>query len=348
MSKIINNNDSQARDWCFTVNNPKLSEIEMYNYIKAMHNVKYCTFVREKGGGTQNNPNGTEHHQGYIEFTIPMRFSKVKDLFSETTIGVNAHIEPREYSRKTCINYIRKTGNHLNKKCTQISDIYEVGEFSIQGKRNDIYDMYLMKKEGFTDLEITVNYPQYARHSKYITDLVYQEKTRRYKTQYRDMSVFYIYGPTRTGKTRYVYNKYGYENVYTAEGYDPNKMFDGYNGEDVLLLDEFRSGLFLGTLLRYIDGHPIKATCRYQNKQLCYTKVYIVSNWALEEQYPEIQSTDRETWKAFIARLNGVFEFKNYGIDLFEAGKDPCRDEKNLIWEIRKKNGLPKDFILGS
>lgn len=339
MSKTIYDFDQQARDWGFTINNPILTEDEMYNYIKSLQGVKYCIFVREKGDGTQNNPNGTEHHQGYIEFNIPTRFSKVKKIFSSDSIGVNSHIEPRKYSRITCVNYIKKIGLFANKKHTQLSSIYEIGEFSIQGKRNDIVDMYQMKREGFSDLEIATNYSQYSKVKTFIKALVYDEKTKEYKNKYRKMSVIYISGPTRSGKTRYVYDKYGYDNVYTAEGYDYGKMFDGYEGEDVLLLDEFRSNIPLDRLLTFLDGHPLKAQCRYNNKQLCFTKVYILSNWALTRQYQEAQSNDIETWKAFIARLSGVYEF-NFEVNTLKPEQDRCSKENNKLLEIRKKYNL--------
>ena len=342
MDKVIKEFDTQSRDWGFTVNNPILSDKEMYEYLKSIQGVKYCIFVREKGDGSEDNPNGTEHHQGYIEFNIPTRFSKVKALFSSDNIGVNAHIAPRQHSRLSCVNYIKKTGFHSDKKHTQLSDIYEIGDFSLQGKRNDIIDMYEMKRDGFSDLEITMNYPQYAHYNNFINKLALEEKTDKYKNKYREMTVIYISGPTRSGKTRYVYEKYGYENVYTAEGYDVSKMFDGYEGQDVLLLDEFRSDIPLGTLLRFIDGHPIKSTCRYNNKRLAFTKVYIVSNWTLEEQYPNLQLEDKETWKAFIARLTGVYVFHvEDEFDFFEMCEDRCREAKNKLNEIRKKYGLP-------
>ena len=57
-------------------------------------------------------------------------------------------------------------------------------------------------------------------------------------------------------------------------------------------------------MLVYLEGHPLKLPCRYADKQACYTKVYIVSNWALDKQYMEAQKNDRETWDAFERRIH--------------------------------------------
>jgi hypothetical protein len=126
----------------------------------------------------------------------------------------------------------------------------------------------------------------------------------KYKDDKRDVSVTYIYGRTGTGKTRSVMDAYGYSNVYRVTDYA--HPFDSYDCEDVIIFEEFRSSLPLGCMLNYLDIYPIKLPARYANKQACFTKIFIISNWELERQYQELQVTDKESYNAFLRRIDYV------------------------------------------
>ena len=126
------------------------------------------------------------------------------------------------------------------------------------------------------------------------------------KNEFRKIDVTYLYGETGVGKTRGVMEKYGYANVYRVTNYQ--HPFDGYRGQDVLLFEEFRSNLPIGDMLVYLDGYPTQLPCRYADKSACFTKVYIISNIALERQYPTIQLEQCQTWRAFCRRITRVIE----------------------------------------
>lgn len=63
--------------------------------------------------------------------------------------------------------------------------------------------------------------------------------------------------------------------------------------------------------MNYLDGYPLKLEARYSDKTACYTKLYIISNISLEEQYPNIRDEQREVWKAFLRRIKRVIYFKD-------------------------------------
>ena len=81
--------------------------------------------------------------------------------------------------------------------------------------------------------------------------------------------------------------------------------FDGYACEDVILFEEFRSSLPIADMLKYLDGYPLKLPCRFNDKEACYTKVFVVTNIPMEKQYPNIQLEEPETWAAFLRRFDG-------------------------------------------
>lgn len=316
--------DCQARDWSIVINNPVMKEAEFYNYLKGLNNVRYFVFVREKGEGTEINPGGTEHYHCYIEFLMPKKFSTMKKCFSKENIGVDAHIAVRKYSSTTCINYVKKEGKFANKADTRIGEIYEFGEMAHQGQRNDLIDMVDMRKNGASKSELFKLYPNsYARYSSFIEERVFDMKAEKFAKEYRKMNVTYIYGRPRTGKTRYVFDKHGYENVYRNQGYSEGKWFDGYEGQDVLLLDEYRSNFEIGQLLAYLDGHPLQIQCRYHNKQACYTKVYITSNIPLSFQHPDDNYLQNEySHEALVSRIHTIIQFEGDGKMVYLKGKD--------------------------
>ena len=62
----------------------------------------------------------------------------------------------------------------------------------------------------------------------------------KFKRVFRNMKVYYIYGSAGCGKTSYVFQKHGYDDVYRTTNYEFG-WIDDYNGEKILFLDEFRS-----------------------------------------------------------------------------------------------------------
>ena len=129
-----------------------------------------------------------------------------------------------------------------------------------------------------------------------------------YKRTFRKMQVYYIYGSAGCGKTSYIFNKHGYDDVYRTTNYEFG-WIDDYNGEKILFLDEFRSSFKISEILDYLDGQPIRIRGRHYNRVACYDTVYIVSNLSLKEQYTNIQQNEPKTWTAFCRRITAVYDF---------------------------------------
>ena len=130
----------------------------------------------------------------------------------------------------------------------------------------------------------------------------------KFKRVFRNMKVYYIHGSAGCGKTRYVFKKHGYDDVYRTTNYEFG-WIDDYNGEKVLFLDEFRSSFKISEILDYLDGQPIRIRGRHYNRVACYDTVYIVSNLSLQKQYINIQQNEPKTWAAFCRRITAVYNF---------------------------------------
>lgn len=252
------------------------------------------------------------HTHIYVVFTSRVRFSMVKRYFPE------AHIEKCRGSVSDNVNYIKKSGkwelddNKQEKKIEGTFEEYGTQPPDSKGRRSDMSELYQMILDNMTNAEILATNQDYILQIDKLDKIRTTILTERFKETVRlDLEVIYISGATGTGKTRGVLEGNGYSNVYRVTDY--LHPFDGYTCQPVICFDEFRSSLKLKEMLLYCDIYPIELPSRYANKFACYSKVYIVSNWGLEKQYPEIQREDKESWNAFLRRIHKVVIYVGVG-----------------------------------
>lgn len=298
-------NDTQSRKWQLTINNPTekgFTHERIRAELDSLKSVIYWCMADEIG------ENGTYHTHVYIQGKGAMRFSTIKKRFD------SAHIEMAKGTALQNREYVSKSGKwEKDKKHETCVDgtFEEWGEMPVerQGARNDLADLHAMVKEGLSDYDILEQMPEAMLQLDKIQltrQVIVQEK---YKNSWRDLTCVYIYGDTGTGKTRSVMEKYGYENVFRVTDYF--HPFDNYRGQDVIIFEEFRSGFRIADMLNYLDGYPLELPCRYANKYACYTKVYIISNIPLSEQY---RNQPQESFNAFLRRINYVLHYTLQGI----------------------------------
>lgn len=267
----------------------------------------------------------TYHFHAYAKFQNPQLVSTVSKAFA------NAHIEViRNSSSQENRDYIRKEGKYLDsEKATtnHIETFYESGECPDDGKdnqghRSDIETMIAMVQEGASNAEIVSEVPSMALRLPAVEQYrqAYWEEQGQ---EYRQMTVWYIYGKTRTGKSSSVYQAHNRREIFSIVDYSGNGLWDKYDTARtrVVLLDEYRSSLPFNLLLALTDGQPLTLNCRYANRTCLHTTVYVVSNIPLLQQYPNIQKDEPESWKALLARFSNiryyydVGKYKDYTVD---------------------------------
>lgn len=87
---------------------------------------------------------------------------------------------------------------------------------------------------------------------------------------------------------------------------DPlTKFWCGYNGHQHVVLDEFRGGISISHLLRWLDRYPVLVELKGSSTVLKAQKVWITSNLHPRSWYPEL---DEATVQALLRRLQ-IFEF---------------------------------------
>lgn len=279
---------SQSRSWLFTLN------ATTYPQDVVEQKLASYTYIAQLETGEKT---GYEHWQGYIENKNPIKFSTLKNSFP------TGHFERRRGTRQEAYDYCMKV---------ETSQGIRIGNGEIdltdeQGKRTDIEilrEALLIQNKSVSEIILTM--PQAARHIPYLERLdaerkasAYSKNIERARTENRNIQAHYLWGETSVGKSWMLREKYGAD-AYWASG--TNMGFDGYSGEPVLILDEFRSQIHISEMLKILDPYPYRVKARYQDKIAAWEEVWVVSNIPLDEQY-QSKDIDPFTKDAFRARF---------------------------------------------
>lgn len=291
-----------SRKYQLTLNNPQKHDWT-HEYIKnaltSHSGLVYWCLCDEVG------EEGTPHTHVFVIFNNPVEFKSLQRLF------YGAHIELSNGSNRENRNYVRKEGKWLEdaKRETNLPDTFEeFGELPPDraDSRKETAEIYEMIKQGASNFEIMEAIPNAMNKQDKINMARLEIQSEMYKNLFRELDVTYLWGKAGVGKTRSVMERYGYSNVYRVTNY--TRPFDGYKGQDVILFEEFRSLIPITDMLTYLDGYPLELPCRYANKQACYTKVYLLSNIPLTQQYTQIRREQPDTWQALLRRIHHVYE----------------------------------------
>lgn len=174
--------------------------------------------------------------------------------------------------------------------------------------------------------DFTIKAGTLSKNMKFIAMLLmkYQPKRRW------PMEVIIHYGPSGTGKTRAAYDLSWLpeedQSIFQLD-YD-NKAFpcNGYGGEAVLLLDEFRGGLKFGWLLRLLDRYPMLVNVKYGAEQIRAKYVIITTNVVYNKWYKKTSVPDQSM---LMRRLN------EFGIMYEHTALDEDPVEHVMCWEHR-------------
>ena len=206
-----------------------------------------------------------EHYQGFAIFKRTCRIPKAKQWIGG---GDGVHCEPRRGTRIEARNYCRKSGGRF----------FEWGLFDGMTKE-DLFRQPI----GY----LKTAYPEfYCRYHRGL------EKLQQKGEKWRNVEVHILWGETGTGKTRQVMEK---DNVYKID--PPYKWWDGYEGEETLLIDDYRKGAIdRGMLLNLLDGYRLRLETKGSHCWALWTEVYITTNY------------DPKTWtdEAIMRRITDV------------------------------------------
>ena len=271
----------RSKRWCFTLNNPIPEEKELLQQQigllnaaqESKYKLTYLVFGREEVS--------TPHLQGYLELSSKTSLSTLKSFLSR------AHWEKAKGSSKQASEYCKKDG-----------DYEEAGALSVgQGHRSDLQEIKSLIQAGTQEKVIADQY-----FSKWV---VY----RRSFTAYRNLLatprnfktvVIVLWGTTGVGKTRFVHNQI-MDRTFWAPG--DWTWFDNYNGQEIVLLDEYRGQYPVSLFLKLLDRYPLSVPIKGGFTNWRPKKIYITSNVNPADWYEDATFRTRE---AVYRRLSSI------------------------------------------
>lgn len=303
----------RPRAWVFTLNNPTEDEINALKMVETR-------FLERIRVALETGESGTPHLQGAVRFTNGRTLTGVKRFLGSDRY----HLEKMRGTDVEAFSYCSPDGP--GKSAENCEVIFEYGEMPIDGEADlSVWEQIIIAiDDGWSTTEIIRRWPGAAMRAikaieQYRFDLDWKDMG------WRDIEVNYLSGRTGSGKTRYVMEKHGYHNVYRVT--NKQNPWDGYNGEPVVVFEEFRNTFKIEQMLNWLDGYPVRLPARYADKCAKFTEVWIISNWCFYDQYQYIQEHHNETWNAWSRRVPNLYTDEDLD-DLKSRDAAQKRDEE--------------------
>jgi len=245
-----------AKNWCFTVNN--YTDVEVQQLAQAAtellesESVLYVVYGKEVGD------QGTPHLQGYASFPKRITMHQLKQQ-----LKLRAHCEPAKGTPVQASSYCKKDGDYT-----------EFGQLPHgPGARNDLQQLVERIRNGATKKAIEEEFPgHFIRYRNSILSAIADHSEERMW----EVDVRVLWGRTGTGKTRKVFDAHERETIYVHPG---EAWFNGYEGQEVALFDDFNGSEFkLAYFLKILDRYPMRVPIKGAYVQWKPKIIYITSN----------------------------------------------------------------------
>lgn len=223
---------------------------------------------------------GKTHYQAYAQFSKAMTYGQIKKLFKDDTIHIEEEYEFSHPQRN--IDYCEKgsMSSELFKSLPcprdhpdfgKDAEVYEFGFVKKdQGKRNDLHAVKEKIKDGYSITEVIESTHKLSYQTLKCAELLYKyvEKQR----EIMDIDVIWCYGGTESGKSHFAHSHQNWFKPVT------DKFWEGYDGHDVVILDELRGDYCTyKRLLQLTDKYPFRVETKGGSRQALYTKIIITT-----------------------------------------------------------------------
>ena len=240
-----------SRRWCFTLNNYVDNDETIFQELECV----YIVYGREVGA------NLTPHLQGFVTFAKLIRLGGMKKIHP------GAHWEATKGTSPQASEYCKKDGNY-----------FEKGVTPTQGKRNDLELVTSLIKSGTSVTTVALNHS--SVYVKYYRGLEQLALKVQQPYGHSDVRGVWFVGAPGTGKSRTARDLY--PGAYLKS---QNKWWDGYNGEETVILDDFdKGGTCLGHLLKiWADRYPCTGETKGGTVHLRHHRFVVTSNYLVSE-----------------------------------------------------------------
>ena len=272
-----------------------------------LEKVQYYVYQMETSPST-----GRIHWQGYLELKegTKMRLKTLKDkVFRSNTV----HIEARRGTQQEAIDYCKKEETRAPALLAHelpaelIAAEYGTPKENRSGERTDLQKMIDEARSGVSLSALRESQSEIvAKYGKFCADFC-ADVARASIPAWRQLDVTVLWGHTGMGKTRRVYHDHPYPELFKLDPCGIDKLWwDGYEGQDVLLIDDYYGWISIGNLLNILDGYPLRLSVKGSFTYAAWTKVYITSNEGPDNWYKAPNALTPGQTNALSRRLNIV------------------------------------------
>lgn len=257
---------SQSRAWVFTHNNPNDQKPE--EYLDTL-GVRFLAYQHEIAPAT-----GTHHLQGYVIFMAPKRLAALKK------VNASIHWEVRKGSHEEAVDYVSKAESRQ-----EGSVPYCKGEAPRQGRRSDLESLKEALDSDLSLAEVAdAHFGSFIRYHKGL--MLYRSLRTNPRSEHTFCQVYY--GESGAGKSYRAAYEAGPSAYYLPP---PNQStgavwWDGYTGQEVVVIDEFYGWISHQFMLRLCDRSPINVQTKGGNVPFVSKKIIITSNKSPAEWWP--------------------------------------------------------------
>jgi len=275
---MLNGRGSESTHWCFTVHGHQAMLYEL------PEDVQYIVYQEELP------PSNALHIQGYVQFERKKRGSTVTNLVRE---WFDAHPEASVHSEAA-----RGSDEENESYCTKEETRVDGGPYRYgvriphagkKGGRSDLLAVQRKLDTGATIKRIAQehfsDFAKYERAFRNYKRLMVEPRNAR-------PEIFVHIGPSGCGKTKHV--RESYPDAYWHPG---GKWWDDYDGESVVIFDEFYGHkLSFSQLLNVLDWGQIRIETKGSSAQLAATTFVFTSNQDPQDWYDK-EKTHQPDWE---------------------------------------------------
>lgn len=272
----------KTRGWFFTLNNWTEMDKKNLTALKC----QYILF------GEEGKECGTPHLQGMVYFNNTKEFTFVKKR-----LGDRAHIEAAK-SLKASITYCLKgQQSHeeyekFKTKGPNYGRNATITELGVRPRSRE--EVGAMEKDRWRNIRISAelgkfdNIDDQTRVVHYRTlKCIHNDSKASRKLPDTEFKSFWFWGATRTGKSRWVRDRFDSSDIYRKK---VNKWWDGYKDEPIVIVEDVsgrhNTDAFMDEVKDWTDRYEFPAETKGGGGKI-RPKVFIfTSNWSIDQVFP--------------------------------------------------------------
>lgn len=359
--ELMKKQGTLAQKWCGTWNNPTMTGEELKTFVEGLEEVKLCVFQKEKGD------NGTEHFQMYFETKKRMYTTGAHAMLNPIKMSLLHAKGTKQQNEKYCTKEEGRVDGPWYANCTTDDFKRKSGN---QGKRSDLDEFARMiKEEGGITEDVFEAMPGHAmaynKHAKALVaelklteikkkEMAYwQEQYQRRQRgeeiegqQQRNLKLYF--GPTAVGKTTEVkLHVMGELGVPLFEKSAATKWWDGYQGENHVLVDEYRGGQTIDEFKALTNIGEVAIEMKGTSGILVAEQMYFTTNchptqwWKRNAgEAQEYHNWSSQDYRAVARRFAEVHWWNDEKVKTVLTNPGPMKDTR----EWRRTNQLWRKF----